>query len=91
MRSVRLRWLLVGGALLAVAGCATGEEWATWKAHPTHFASGEHLVDGHTQRIVGDFARAKFLRWFIKNVGKKKTKDGSGGGSKESDEGAPSR
>ena len=24
-------------------GCATGEEWATWKAHPTHFASGEHM------------------------------------------------
>ena len=43
MRSMRLRLLLVGGVLVAVTGCATGEEWATWKAHPTHFASGEHM------------------------------------------------
>lgn len=43
MRSMGLRLLLVGGVLVAVAGCATGEEWATWKAHPTHFASGEHM------------------------------------------------
>jgi hypothetical protein len=28
---------------MAVAGCASGEEWRTWKDHPTHFASGEHL------------------------------------------------
>jgi hypothetical protein len=27
---------------MLVAGCATNEEWATWKQHPTHFASGEH-------------------------------------------------
>jgi hypothetical protein len=31
-------------ALLVVSGCATADEWATWKAHPTHFASGNHLV-----------------------------------------------
>ena len=43
MRSARLRLLLVGGVLVAMAGCATSEEWATWKAHPTHFASGEHM------------------------------------------------
>ena len=43
MRSAGLRLLLVGGVLVAVAGCATGEEWATWKSHPTHFASGEHM------------------------------------------------
>jgi len=27
---------------MVVAGCATNEEWATWKQHPTHFASGDH-------------------------------------------------
>jgi hypothetical protein len=27
---------------MLVAGCATNEEWATWKQHPTHFASGDH-------------------------------------------------
>ena len=44
MRVMRLRLLLFGGVLVAVTGCATGEEWATWKAHPTHFASGEHMA-----------------------------------------------
>ena len=37
------RYLLIGGALLATTACATGEEWTTWKTHPTHFASGEHM------------------------------------------------
>jgi hypothetical protein len=27
---------------MVVAGCASNEEWATWKQHPTHFASGDH-------------------------------------------------
>ena len=31
-------------ALVAlVSGCATSDEWATWKTHPTHFASGAHM------------------------------------------------
>ena len=29
--------------LLVLSGCATADEWATWKAHSTHFASAEHL------------------------------------------------
>ena len=43
MRGNRVRVLLISSALLAAAGCATGEEWKTWKEHPTHFASGDHL------------------------------------------------
>lgn len=44
MRSTqRIRHALVGAVLLAAAGCATGEEWQTWKEHPTHFASGDHM------------------------------------------------
>jgi hypothetical protein len=27
---------------MVVAGCASNEEWSTWKQHPTHFASGDH-------------------------------------------------
>jgi hypothetical protein len=42
MQSRRLRVPLAAVALLA-AGCASQEEWATWKAHPTHFASGSHM------------------------------------------------
>ena len=43
MRSQRLRLLLVGGVLITVAGCATGEEWQTWREHGSHFASGTHM------------------------------------------------
>jgi hypothetical protein len=35
--------LLVVAALLA-AGCATSEEWGTWKARSAHFASADHLA-----------------------------------------------
>lgn len=41
----RLRVLVV---LLAVAGgasaCATSQEWAEWRQHSSHFASGDHLL-----------------------------------------------
>ena len=29
--------------MLVAAGCASQTEWVTWKEHPTHFASGDHL------------------------------------------------
>jgi len=43
MRRDHVWFLLIGGAILVAAGCASGEEWKTWKEHPTHFASGEHF------------------------------------------------
>ncbi len=56
MRSDRLRRLvLVGAVVLATAGCATSEEWTTWKDHPTHFASGDHLF--FSTRNQGDAAK----------------------------------
>jgi hypothetical protein len=36
-------WFPALPALLLVFGCASADEWATWKEHPTHFASGDHL------------------------------------------------
>ena len=41
MRTIRGRLVLASMALL-LAGCASGEQWSTWKQHPTHFASGDH-------------------------------------------------
>jgi hypothetical protein len=32
---------LIGVAFLSGA-CATSEQWAEWRAHTTHFASGDH-------------------------------------------------
>ncbi len=43
MRSVLGKLLLLTAVLVAVGGCATGEEWATWYDHRTHFASYDHL------------------------------------------------
>jgi hypothetical protein len=31
-------------ALFLLLGCATADEWATWREHPAHFASADHLV-----------------------------------------------
>lgn len=31
-------------ALLVQAGCATPEQWQTWRSHSTHFASGQHAA-----------------------------------------------
>jgi hypothetical protein len=75
MRGMRLRLLLVGGVLVAVTGCATGEEWATWNAHPTHFASGEHMFfsvrnrEGATPRVTRqDIALARDEGWWGKPI-----------------------
>jgi len=43
MRSKGVRLLLVGGALVAATGCATGEEWQIWRSNGAHFASGDHM------------------------------------------------
>ncbi len=29
---------------MAVAGCATPAEWQEWRAHSSHFASGQHGI-----------------------------------------------
>lgn len=43
MRSKGVRLLLVGGALVAAAGCANAEEWQIWRSNGAHFASGDHM------------------------------------------------
>ncbi len=75
MRTDRVRLLLTGAALLAVAGCATSEEWATWKSHPTHFASGDHLFfsarnrEGASPRVTRqDIALAREQGWWGRPV-----------------------
>ncbi|HEV8471531.1 MAG TPA: hypothetical protein VGR82_02035 [Methylomirabilota bacterium] len=75
MRSNRWRLLLVGGALLTVAGCATSEEWRTWKEHPTHFASGDHGFfsmrnrEGGAARVTRqDIALARDQGWWGKPI-----------------------
>lgn len=75
MRRDRLRILMVGGVLLAVAGCATGEEWATWKGHSAHFASGDHMFfsirnsEGSAARVTRqNVAMARDEAWWGKPI-----------------------
>ena len=42
----RIAVALVGaiGLLGAVSSCATREQWADWRGHSSHFASGQHMA-----------------------------------------------
>ena len=37
------RILILLTVALAGSACATSEQWADWRQHPTHFASSEHF------------------------------------------------
>jgi hypothetical protein len=75
MRSTGWRLLLIGGALVVVAGCATSEEWRTWKEHPTHYASGDHGFfslrnrEGTSAKVTrDDIALARDQGWWGKPI-----------------------
>ena len=70
-----MRKLVLSIPLLFLVGCATGEEWTTWKDHPTHFASGQHMTfsvrngEGRTPRVVrSDIALASDQGWWGKAI-----------------------
>lgn len=44
MRSRILSALLLVGTLVVTGACASSEEWAEWRKHSSHFASGDHLL-----------------------------------------------
>jgi hypothetical protein len=52
MRCKSLKTLLLGGACLATAACASSEEWAEWRAHPAHFASTQHFQFSMRNRLA---------------------------------------
>jgi hypothetical protein len=67
----RLSAVLFGTMLVVAGGCATSAEWTTWKEHPTHFASGEHLyfsvrnVEGRQPRVRrNDIVLARDEAWW---------------------------
>lgn len=41
-----LRWwlLLIAAVMFSMSGCASGQEWASWRGHLAHFASGQHMT-----------------------------------------------
>ena len=72
------RRLLVSSAVivgLLLAGCASTEEWRTWREHPAHFASGDHLsfsvrnTEGKGPHVLRrDLAMARDEAWWGKAV-----------------------
>jgi hypothetical protein len=78
MRGLSGRVVLYGllGAVVAVGlgACASGEQWAEWRSHSTHFASDDHMVfslknQGSTPRVTRQDQRvATAQSWWGKLV-----------------------
>ena len=67
----RHRAVVVAASLSLLGGCATAEEWATWRSHSAHFASGQHLVfslqnkEGRAPRVSrSDITLASREEWW---------------------------
>ena len=66
---------LIGVAFLSGA-CATSEQWAEWRAHTTHFASGEHGSFSLSNNMQGtnpkvtrlDVENSRTQNWWGKNI-----------------------
>jgi hypothetical protein len=68
-------WFPALPALLVLFGCATSDDWATWKEHPAHFASGDHLTfsmrngEARAARVTReDVALARDQNWWGRAV-----------------------
>ena len=78
MRNVSARtvrqslWMALLG--LGLSACASSEQWAEWRSHPTHFASGDHMAFslknmGSTPRVKrSDQREAAAQSWWGKPV-----------------------
>jgi len=71
MRRTMLRTITLMATLLGAAGCATSQEMATWRAHPTHFASGAHAffslrndTSSRPEVTRTDLSRARAEAWW---------------------------
>ena len=71
-----MRIVLAVGLWGAAAGCATSAEWQEWRAHTTHFASGQHGTfslrnnrDGSNPRVSrGDVTASQAESWWGKAI-----------------------
>jgi hypothetical protein len=68
--------LFLGGLMMLTSACATSEEWAEWKSHSSHFASGDHGLfslrnnkDGSNPRVTRtDVEAARQQSWWGKTI-----------------------
>lgn len=75
MQRGHLRLVLLGALALLGSACASQEEWETWKSHPAHFASGDHLTfsvrnrDGQPAHVTRtNIAMARDEGWWGKPI-----------------------
>ena len=74
MNGKHWRSVMMGTALLLAGGCASGEEWNTWRSNTSHFASKEHFdfsmknSSGTPNVTRQDVAMASSQNWFGKAV-----------------------
>ena len=66
--------LLVAVLALGLGACASREQWAEWRSHSSHFASGEHMGfsvknQGSSPRVSRQDQRAASAQsWWGKTV-----------------------
>jgi hypothetical protein len=75
MRTTLVRPVIIAALALTTAACATSEEWADWKGHTSHFASGDHGFfslrnrEGAGARVTRqDVAGARDQGWWGKAI-----------------------
>ncbi len=76
MRSRIGRTALIAGIALFAGACASSEEWAEWRKHTTHFASGDHAFfslrnnkDGSNPKVYrSDIEAARTENWWGKAI-----------------------
>jgi hypothetical protein len=76
MRTAASGGLMVLGVALLLGACASSEQWAEWRAHTTHFASGQHATfslrnnnDGSNPRVSrADVDAARTETWWGKAI-----------------------
>ena len=75
MRKRVLAAMLLSGVVMTAGACATSEEWAEWKNHSSHFASGDHLffsvrnTEGDPPRVTRrDLELARSEAWWGKTI-----------------------
>jgi hypothetical protein len=72
MRTLAGHGLTLLGVALVVGACASSEQWAEWRSHTTHFASGQHATfslrnneDGSNPRVTrADVEAARTETWW---------------------------
>jgi hypothetical protein len=71
MRRWLMRALILSGLTALLPACATSDQWAEWRKHPTHFASGNHVffslrhTEGSAPRVRRvDIEQARSEQWW---------------------------